>query len=141
MMGEDNGDFPSPALLAATPKSAGRKDFIEIKDRIEIFESYTKWLHQGGSKVDSPITGIMRNFKVNRNYPCKILVRCRQHGSIQDHGHVEGRQCVGSPARGPLVHEKHPPGSDGPMPPRSRGTTGAGCWSSWWARSRRCQRT
>ena len=36
----------------------------------------------------------------------------------------------------------HPPGSDGPMASsRSRGTTGAGCWSSWWARSRRCQRT
>ena len=29
----------------------------------------------------------------------------------------------------------------GLWPPRSRGTTGAGCWSSWWARSRRCQRT
>ena len=25
--------------------------------------------------------------------------------------------------------------------PRSRGTTGAGCWSSWWPRSRRCRRT
>jgi len=24
------------------------------------------------------------------------------------------------------------------LPP---GTTGAGCWPSWWARSRRCQRT
>jgi len=29
----------------------------------------------------------------------------------------------------------------GLWPPRSRGTTGAGCWSSWWARSRRYQRT
>ena len=35
----------------------------------------------------------------------------------------------------------HPPGYDKQMVPRSRGTTGAGCWSSWWARSRRCQRT
>ena len=32
----------------------------------------------------------------------------------------------------------HPTGL---WPPRSRGTTGAGCWSSRWARSRRCQRT
>jgi len=29
----------------------------------------------------------------------------------------------------------------GLWPQSSRGTTGAGCWSSWWARSRRCRGT
>ena len=35
----------------------------------------------------------------------------------------------------------HPPGSEGPMATALKRYNGAGCWSSWWARSRRCQRT
>ena len=35
----------------------------------------------------------------------------------------------------------HAPGSDGPMATALKRYNGGGCWSSWWARSRRCQRT
>ena len=35
----------------------------------------------------------------------------------------------------------HQPGPDGPMATALKRYKGPGCWSSWWARSRRYQRT
>jgi len=102
MMGEDDDESPSPTLRgrgAPTSKSTGRATDVPIKDRIEIFERYSKWVHRGSIKADSPIADIVREFKVFRTYPSTLLARFHLHGPIRNNWHVEGRPEEGDHGR------------------------------------------
>jgi len=102
MMGEDDDESPSPTLRgrgAPTSKSTGRATDVPIKDRIEIFERYSKWVHRGSIKADSPIADIVREFKAFRTYPSTLLARFHLHGPIRNNWHVEGRPEEGDHGR------------------------------------------